>query len=75
MALPCHDDVSWLLAGDDRGLLAYCTWTPLALLAMTVPSFHLRARREESALSASFGEEWDAYAARVPMFIPTWKIK
>lgn len=74
MALPCHDDVSWLLAGD-RVWLAYCTWTPLALLAMTVPSFHLRARREESALAASCGEEWDTCAARLPMFIPTWKIK
>ncbi len=56
-------------------LLAYRTWTPLALLAMTVPSFHRRARREEQALAAEFGKEWDAYAARAPMFIPTWKIK
>ena len=56
-------------------LLTYRTWTPLALLAMTVPSFHRRARREEQALAAEFGEEWQAYAARVPMFMPTWKIK
>ena len=56
-------------------LLTYRTWTQLALLAMTVPSFYLRVRREESALAASFGKEWEAYATRVPMFIPTWKIK
>ena len=56
-------------------LFAYRTWTPLALLAMTMPSFHGRARREESALAASFSKEWEAYATRVPMFIPTWGIK
>ncbi|HLA08423.1 MAG TPA: isoprenylcysteine carboxylmethyltransferase family protein [Anaerolineales bacterium] len=56
-------------------LLTYRTWTSLALLAMTVPSFRRRAGREESALAASFGKEWQAYATRVPMFIPNWKIK
>ncbi|MFZ1405766.1 MAG: isoprenylcysteine carboxylmethyltransferase family protein [Anaerolineae bacterium] len=51
-------------------LLTYRTWTPLALLAMTVPSFHRRARREEVSLEETFGAEWHAYAARVPMFLP-----
>ena len=56
-------------------LLTYRTSTPLAMLAMTALSFHRRARREESVLAAVFGEEWQAYATRVPMFIPNWKIK
>ena len=60
----------WLLFAG--ALLIYRTWTPLALLAMFVPAFYRRARREEAALAQRFGGEWDAYAARVPMFIPRW---
>lgn len=51
-------------------LLTYRTWTPLALLAMTVPSFHRRARREDISLLEMFGSEWQAYAESVPMFLP-----
>jgi len=56
-------------------LFTYRTWTPLLLLIMTVPSFHRRARREEISLEENFGLEWQAYAARAPMFLPRWKKK
>ncbi len=55
-------------------LLTYRTWTPLALLIMTVPSFHRRARREEISLGKMFGEEWQTYVKHVPMFLPDWKL-
>lgn len=51
-------------------LLTYRTWTPLALLVMTVPSFYRRARREEEALAERFGDEWRAYAAHTKFLIP-----
>jgi protein-S-isoprenylcysteine O-methyltransferase Ste14 len=51
-------------------LLAYRTWAPLVLLTMCVPSFHRRARREETALAKQLGEEWRAYAARTSFMIP-----
>ena len=56
-------------------LLIYRTWTPLVLLIMTVPSFYRRAWREEISLEEMFGEKWQAYAARVPMFLLRWKQK
>lgn len=49
---------------------AYRTWTPLVFLVLMMISLSRRARREEQALSAAFGGEWRAYAARVPMFVP-----
>ncbi|OGO27827.1 MAG: hypothetical protein A2Z16_02040 [Chloroflexi bacterium RBG_16_54_18] len=56
-------------------LLTYRTWTPLALLAMTVPSFYRRAQREEVSLDETFGTEWQTYVASVPMFLPRLKTK
>ena len=54
--------------------LIYRTWTPLAFLVICLPSFYRRARREEKALEAMFGAEWQAYASRVPMFVPRWSL-
>ena len=51
-------------------LLAYRTWTPLVLLAMCLPSFYGRARREETALAERLGKEWHEYAARTSFLIP-----
>jgi len=51
-------------------MLVYRTWTPLLLLAMCVPSFYRRARREEQALAEGFGDEWQAYTARTKFLIP-----
>ena len=56
-------------------LLTYRTVTPLALLAMTLPSFYRRARREEVSLEEKFGAEWQTYATSVPMFLPRWENK
>jgi len=61
----------WLLFAG--ALLIYQTWTPLALLTMCVPAFYRRAQREEAALAVRFGGVWDDYAARVPMFVPSWR--
>ena len=51
------------------GLLIYRTWT---LLFTTVDflGLVLRARREEQALAAEFGEQWEEYCRRVPGWIP-----
>ncbi len=50
-------------------LLIYPTWTTL-LFACFAPFITVRARREEAALSAEFGEQWIEYCKRVPAFIP-----
>lgn len=48
----------------------YRTWTALALLVVCLASFYRRAQREEAALAAAFGAEWQAYAARTKFLIP-----
>ncbi|MFQ6059099.1 MAG: methyltransferase family protein [Anaerolineae bacterium] len=63
----------WLLLAGVA--LIYRTWSPLLFLAMFVPAFYRRAQREEQALEAMFGAEWQAYAARVPMFVPRWSFQ
>ncbi len=61
----------WLLLA---GLtIMYRTWTPLLILPMMIASLTRRARREEQALAATFGSEWQTYAERVPMFVPRWR--
>ncbi len=50
-------------------LLIYTTWTSL-LFACFAPFVLFRARREEQALAAEFGEQWKEYCNRVPRFIP-----
>lgn len=50
-------------------LLIYRTWTVL-LVATNAPVLLLRARREEQALSAEFGEQWAEYSRRVPLIVP-----
>lgn len=53
-------------------LLLYHTWTTLAF-AIFAPFTLLRARREELALAAEFGEEWREYTRQVPAFFPHLK--
>jgi protein-S-isoprenylcysteine O-methyltransferase Ste14 len=50
-------------------LLLYPTWTTL-LFACFAPLTSVRAHREEAALAAEFGEQWQAYCRRVPAFFP-----
>ncbi len=51
------------------GLLLYHNWA-MALLFLCSAGLPLRARREEQALEAEFGEDWKKYRQRVPSFIP-----
>jgi protein-S-isoprenylcysteine O-methyltransferase Ste14 len=50
-------------------LFIYLTWTTL-FFACFAPLMRVRAHREEQALSAEFGEQWQAYCRRVPAFFP-----
>lgn len=50
-------------------LLIYRTWTTV-LAATNIPVLFIRARREEEALAAEFGEQWAEYSRRVPAWIP-----
>jgi protein-S-isoprenylcysteine O-methyltransferase Ste14 len=50
-------------------LLIYPTWTTL-LFASFAPMIIVRARNEEAALRAEFGEQWREYCQRVPAFFP-----
>jgi protein-S-isoprenylcysteine O-methyltransferase Ste14 len=54
------------------GLLVYRTWT-LVFVAVNFLGLVIRARREEQALAAEFGEEWNAYCQRVPAWIPRFR--
>ena len=51
------------------GLLLYQTWT-WVLVALNLPVFVARARREEAALHAEFGVLWEAYCRSVPAWYP-----
>jgi protein-S-isoprenylcysteine O-methyltransferase Ste14 len=55
-------------------LLVFRNWTAL-LVALNAPTLFLRARREEEALAAEFGEEWKAYRQRVPAWLPRLRRK
>jgi protein-S-isoprenylcysteine O-methyltransferase Ste14 len=73
-AIVRHPMYLGLIAAAFGSLLIYWTWTTV-LFAFFAPVLVRRARREEQALSAEFGEQWRAYAAFVPMFLPCWKKK
>jgi protein-S-isoprenylcysteine O-methyltransferase Ste14 len=57
-----------LLAGWGS-LLIYATWTTV-YFAVFAPFILLRSRREEAALAAEFGAQWQAYCQHVPAFVP-----
>lgn len=52
------------------GVLLYRTWSVALLLAAEVITNLGRARREEQALAAKFGQEWQAYVRRVSPGLP-----
>ncbi len=60
-----------LLAGLG-GVLLYRTWT-LVFIATNFPGLLVRARREERALAAEFGQAWQDYCRRVPFIMPAFR--
>jgi protein-S-isoprenylcysteine O-methyltransferase Ste14 len=58
-----------IIAAALGGLFVYRTWTTL-FLAVNFLALLRRARREEQALAAEFGAEWEAYRRRVPGWNP-----
>ncbi len=64
-----HPMYSGIMLAAFGSLLIYSTWTTL-LFACFAPLMTVRARREEVALAAEFGEQWQAYCKRVPAFLP-----
>lgn len=67
-----HPMYTGLVAAALGSLVLYHTWTTLAF-AFFAPFVLLRARREEAALAAEFGEEWARYCKRVPAFLPRFR--
>lgn len=68
-ALVRHPMYLGMLFVSAGGLLLYRTWTFLFVLGH-FPALLIRARREEEALAAEFGEQWQAYCRRVPGWRP-----
>lgn len=54
------------------GLLIYRNWT-FVFIAVNFLALFIRARREEQALAAEFGKEWEMYASQVPAWIPRFR--
>lgn len=73
-AMVRHPIYLGLIAAAAGSLLIYQTWTALAY-ALFAPFVLVRARREEQALAAEFGQQWKEYCRRVPALFPWWKRK
>ncbi|MBI4732090.1 MAG: isoprenylcysteine carboxylmethyltransferase family protein [Chloroflexi bacterium] len=68
-AIVRHPMYVGLILAAFGGLLIYITWTML-VFACLAPLVLVRAWREEQALAAEFGEQWQEYCKRVPAFFP-----
>jgi len=68
-AIVRHPMYLGLIAAALGSLLLYHTWTALAY-AVFAPFILFRAHREEQALAAEFGEDWQDYCRRIPAFFP-----
>ena len=68
-AIVRHPMYAGLILAALGSLSLYFTWTTV-FFACFAPLMLLRARREETALSAEFGKQWIEYCKRVPAFIP-----
>jgi len=64
-----HPMYAGLILAALGSLLIYATWTTV-YFACFAPLMFVRARREEAALSAEFGDQWQEYCKKVPMFLP-----
>jgi protein-S-isoprenylcysteine O-methyltransferase Ste14 len=71
-AIVRHPMYSGIILAALGSLLIYHTWTTL-LFACFAPALFFRARREEVALAAEFGEQWQEYRRRVPAFFPRFR--
>jgi protein-S-isoprenylcysteine O-methyltransferase Ste14 len=68
-AIVRHPMYAGAMLGVVGALLIYRTWTIVFILVHCLV-FVVRARREEEALAAEFGAEWEEYCQRVPAWIP-----
>lgn len=68
-AIVRHPMYTGLFLAALGSLLIYPTWITL-LFTSFAPLTIVRARNEEAALTAEFGEEWREYCHRVPAFFP-----
>jgi len=64
-----HPMYAGLFLAAAGSLLIYHTWTTL-LFACIAPLLVFRARREDTAMAAEYGELWQGYCQRVPAFLP-----
>ena len=64
-----HPMYAGLILAAVGALLIYFTWTAV-YFACFAPFTLVRARREETALSQQFGEQWWEYCRRVPALVP-----
>jgi len=67
-----HPMYAGLILASIGSLLIYLTWTSL-LYACFSPLISVRAWREEAALRAEFGGQWEEYCKQVPAFLPRLK--
>lgn len=68
-AIVRHPMYCGLLLSAVGSLLIYSTWTTVYFVCFA-PLLFVRAWREEVALSAEFGDEWQEYCKCVPPFFP-----
>lgn len=71
-AIVRHPMYAGLILAALGSLLIYATWTTV-YFACFAPLMIVRARREEAALSAEFGEQWEEYCKCTPAFIPHFR--
>lgn len=71
-ALVRHPMYTGLALAAWGALLIYFTWTTV-YFSVFAPMLFLRAQREEQALAAEFGEQWQEYCQRVPAFLPRFR--
>lgn len=64
-----HPMYAGLILASLGGLLIYMTWATL-YFACASPLILIRAWREEQALAAEFGDQWQEYCKRVPALFP-----
>lgn len=68
-AIVRHPMYTGIVLAAFGSLFIYHTWTTV-LFACFSPALFFRARREEAALAAEFGEQWQAYCQQVPVILP-----